>query len=140
MSRFTKARLKVKRALGTDLPGLSRKTIENRPNPPGQHGARASRQRKSDFGIKLQEKQKLRFNYGVSEKQLMRLMVDARKSNSPAGDTLLQLLERCLDNFVFRSGLAPTIPAARQLVSHRHVLLNGVSSIFHRSDCVSEIR
>lgn len=125
MSRFTKARLKVMRALGTELPGLSRKSIENRPNPPGQHGAKAARQRKSDFGIKLQEKQKLRFNYGVSEKQLRRLMLDARKGNTPTGETLLQLLERRLDNVVFRAGLAPTIPAARQLVSHRHIRVNG---------------
>lgn len=125
MSRFTKARLKVMRALGTDLPGLSRKTIESRPTPPGQHGAKAVRRRKSDFGIKLQEKQKLRFNYGLTERQLRRLILDARKGNAPTGETLLQLLERRLDNVVFRAGLAPTIPAARQLVSHRHIKLNG---------------
>jgi small subunit ribosomal protein S4 len=113
------------RALGTDLPGLSRKTIETRPTPPGQHGASASRRRKSDFGLKLMEKQKLRFNYGLSETQLRRLMVDARKGKSPSGETLLQLLERRLDNVVFRAGFAPTIIAARQLVSHRHIVLNG---------------
>lgn len=126
MSRFTGPRLKVMRALGTELPGLSRKSIENRPNPPGQHGAKKTlRQRKSDFGVKLIEKQKLRFNYGVSEKQLKRLMLDARKGKEPTGTTLLQLLERRLDNVVFRSGFAPTIPAARQLVQHGHVVLNG---------------
>jgi small subunit ribosomal protein S4 len=113
------------RALGMDLPGLSRKTIENRQTPPGQHGAKAGRRRKTDFGIKLREKQKLRFNYGVSERQLRRLMLDARKSNDPTGEALLQLLERRLDNVVFRAGFAPTILAARQLVSHRHVRLNG---------------
>ena len=126
MSRFTGPRLKVMRALGTELPGLSRKSIENRPNPPGQHGAKKTlRQRKSDFGVKLIEKQKLRFNYGISEKQLKRLMLDARKGKEPTGTTLLQLLERRLDNVVFRSGFAPTIPAARQLVQHGHVVLNG---------------
>lgn len=125
MSRFTKPRLKVMRSLGIDLPGLSRKSIESRPTPPGQHGAKATRRRKSDFGIKLQEKQKLRFNYGLTERQLRRLMLDARKGNTPTGETLLQLLERRLDNVVFRAGLAPTIPAARQLVSHRHIKLNG---------------
>ncbi len=125
MSRFTQPRLKVMRALGVDLPGLSRKSIEARPTPPGQHGAKAVRRRKSDFGIKLQEKQKLRFNYGLTERQLRRLILDARKGNTPTGETLLQLLERRLDNVVFRAGLAPTIPAARQLVSHRHVKLNG---------------
>lgn len=113
------------RALGIDLPGLSRKSIESRPTPPGQHGAKATRRRKSDFGIKLQEKQKLRFNYGLTERQLRRLILDARKGNTPTGETLLQLLERRLDNVVFRAGLAPTIPAARQLVSHRHIKLNG---------------
>lgn len=125
MSRFTKPRLKVMRSLGIDLPGLSRKSIESRPTPPGQHGAKATRRRKSDFGIKLQEKQKLRFNYGLTERQLRRLILDARKGNTPTGETLLQLLERRLDNVVFRAGLAPTIPAARQLVSHRHIKLNG---------------
>lgn len=125
MSRFTGSRMKVMRSLGVDLPGLSRKTIEARPTPLGQHGAKAMRRKKSDFGIKLQEKQKLRFNYGLSERQLRRLMLDARKGNAPTGETLLQLLERRLDNVVFRAGLAPTIPAARQLVSHRHIKLNG---------------
>lgn len=125
MSRFTAPRLKVMRALGVDLPGLSRKSMESRPTPPGQHGARAARRRKSDFGVKLQEKQKLRFNYGLTERQMRRLILDARKGTEPAGETLLQLLERRLDNVVFRSGLAPTIPAARQLVLHRHIKLNG---------------
>jgi small subunit ribosomal protein S4 len=113
------------RALGVDLPGLSRKTIESRQTPPGQHGAKATRRRKTDFGIKLREKQKLRFNYGISERQLRRLVLDARKSTEPTGVVLLQLLERRLDNVVFRAGFAPTIMAARQLVSHRHVRLNG---------------
>lgn len=125
MSRFTGPRLKKMRALGIDLPGLSRKTIETRPTPPGQHGAKNTRRKKSDFGVKLMEKQKLRFNYGLSEKQMRRLVVDARKGKEPTGDTLLQLLERRLDNVVFRAGFAPTIAAARQLVSHRHVKLNG---------------
>ncbi len=125
MSRFTGPRLKKMRALGIDLPGLSRKTIESRPTPPGQHGAKNTRRKKSDFGVKLMEKQKLRFNYGLSEKQMRRLVVDARKGKEPTGDTLLQLLERRLDNVVFRAGFAPTIAAARQLVSHRHVKLNG---------------
>lgn len=125
MSRFTGPRLRVMRALGVDLPGLSRKTIESRQTPPGQHGAKATRRRKTDFGIKLREKQKLRFNYGVSERQLRRLVLEARKSTEPTGTILLQLLERRLDNVVFRAGFAPTVMAARQLVSHRHIRLNG---------------
>jgi small subunit ribosomal protein S4 len=113
------------RALETDLPGLSQKTIEKRPTPPGQHGAKSARRRKTDFSLKLREKQKLRFNYGVSERQLRRLILDARRSSDPTGEALLQLLERRLDNVVFRAGFAPTIMAARQLVSHRHIRLNG---------------
>jgi len=125
MSRFTAPRLKVMRSLGVDLPGLSRKTIENRPNPPGQHGAKAARSRLSDFGVKLKEKQKLRFNYGLTESQMRKLMMHAHKGHNPTGDQLLQLLERRLDNVIFRSGFAPTGIAARQLVSHGHVLQNG---------------
>lgn len=125
MSRFTGPRLKVMRALGVELPGLSRKSIESRPTPPGQHGARAVRRKKSDFGVKLMEKQKLRFNYGLSERQLRRLVMDARRGQAPTGETLLSLLGRRLDNVVYRAGYAPTIAAARQLVNHRHVLLNG---------------
>jgi small subunit ribosomal protein S4 len=125
MSRFTAPRLKVMRSLGVDLPGISRKTIESRPNPPGQHGAKASRRRLSDFGVKLKEKQKLRFNYGLTESQMRKLIMNARKGNNPTGEQLLQLLERRLDNVVFRAGFAPTGIAARQLVSHGHVLQNG---------------
>jgi len=127
MSRFIGPRLKVMRALGVDLPGLSHKTIETRPTPPGQHGAKALRKRRSDYGVKLQEKQKLRFNYGLSERQMRKLILEARKGSTPTGENFLQLLELRLDNVVFRAGFAPTIIAARQLVSHRHVLLNAKS-------------
>ena len=113
------------RALGVDLPGLSRKTIEARPTPPGQHGNKASRKRRSDFGVKLVEKQKIRFNYGLTERQMRILILDARKGKEPTGERLLQLLELRMDNVVFRAGFAPTGIAARQLVSHGHMLLNG---------------
>jgi small subunit ribosomal protein S4 len=119
------ARLKIMRALGIDLPGLSGKSITNRPNPPGQHGPNSGRRRKSEYGLALMEKQKLRFNYGVSERQLRTMMVRARRKDGPSGQILLQMLECRLDNVVFRAGWAPTIPAARQLVSHCHILLNG---------------
>ena len=124
MSRDTGPRVKRMRALGVNLPGLSRKTIDRRPYGPGQHGSER-RRRQSDYGLQLQEKQKLRLNYGVSERQMRRLMLQARKSTDPTGAKLLELLERRLDNVVFRAGFAPTIPAARQLVNHRHVLRNG---------------
>ena len=125
MSRLTGPRLKIMRALGVDLPGLSRKTIEARPTPPGQHGNKASRKRRSDFGVKLQEKQKIRFNYGLTETQMRKLILDARKGKEPTGERLLQLLERRMDNVVFRAGFAPTVIAARQLVTHGHLMLNG---------------
>jgi small subunit ribosomal protein S4 len=112
------------RALGLDLPGLTRKSIERRPYPPGQHG-QGRRRKKSDYGRQLQETQKLRLNYGVSENKFRRMMRDARGSRIATGEKLLELLERRLDNVVFRAGFAPTIPAARQLVNHGHFLVNG---------------
>ncbi|ENO88649.1 30S ribosomal protein S4 [Thauera linaloolentis] len=125
MSRYTGPRLKVMRALGTELPGLSRKSLGERNYPPGQHGQRPKR--KSGFGVQLIEKQKLRFNYGLTEKQIQRLFREAKRDRGPTGEKLLELLERRLDNFVFRAGFAPTTVAARQLVRHKHVLLNGRS-------------
>ena len=125
MSRYTGPRLKVLRALGVDLPGLSRKSMQDRPNPPGQHGLRKMSGRKSEFGLQLMEKQKLRYNYGLTERQLRRVVVDAKKHRGATGNKLVELLERRLDNLVFRAGFAPTIPAARQLVSHGHMALNG---------------
>jgi small subunit ribosomal protein S4 len=125
MSRLTGPRVKIMRALGVDLPGLSRKSMEARPTPPGQHGQKASRKRLSDYGIKLNEKQKIRFNYGLTETQMRRLIVDARKGKAPTGESLVQLLERRFDNIVFRAGFAPTLIAARQLVTHGHFMLNG---------------
>lgn len=124
MSRHTGPRVKIMRALGVDLPGLSRKTRERRPYPPGQHG-QARRRKLSDYGQQLQEKQKLRMNYGLGERQFRRIVTEARASRMDAGSKILQLLESRLDNVVFRAGFAPTIPAARQLVTHGHFLVNG---------------
>lgn len=123
MSRYTGPRLRVMRALGIELPGLSRKSIENRPHPPGQHGLK--QKRKSEFGNQLIEKQKLRYNYGLNERQMRRTMAEARTGKGNTGEKMLELLERRLDNFVFRAGFAPTLISARQLVGHRHVKLNG---------------
>lgn len=114
------------RALGVDLPGLSPKTgWDRRPYPPGQHGPNWRRRKESDYKVQLMEKQKLRFNYGVTEKQLRRIVAEANRSKQETGSAILQLLERRFDNAVFRSGLAPSIPAARQLINHGHFLLNG---------------
>jgi small subunit ribosomal protein S4 len=114
-------RLKKIRRLGTQLPGLTRKSADRNPQPPGAHGGKPSRQRVSTYRRRLEEKQKVRFNYGVTERQLRRYLERARTEPGPTGGNLLALLERRLDNVVFRLGLAPTIPAARQLIAHGHV-------------------
>jgi small subunit ribosomal protein S4 len=124
MARYNGPRVKKMRALGVDLPGLSRKTIERRPYPPGQHG-KVGRRKMTDYGRRLIEKQKLRFNYGVNERQLRTIVAEARRSKLSTGSKILELLECRLDNVVFRAGFAPTIPAARQLVSHGHFVVNG---------------
>lgn len=114
-------RLKRIRRLGTPLPGLTRKTAERRPYPPGAHGAAGARRRRSAYRRQLEEKQKLRWHYGVTEQQLRRYFGEALRRPGRTGEALLALLERRLDNVVFRLGFAPTIRAARQLVSHGHV-------------------
>ena len=123
-------RLKAIRRLGTPLPGLTRKTSDKKPYQPGQHGPTGGsggrgRRKQSEYGRQLLEKQKLRLNYGVSERQLRNYMANAVKQGGKTGEALLALLERRLDNVVFRLGLAPTIPAARQLVAHGHVRVDG---------------
>jgi small subunit ribosomal protein S4 len=121
MSRYRGPRLRITRRLG-DLPGLTRKSAR-RAYPPGQHGQ--ARKKKSEYCVRLEEKQKLRFNYGLSEKQLRRYVQKARRAAGSTGLVLLQLLEMRLDNTVFRLGMAPTIPGARQLVNHGHITING---------------
>lgn len=119
-------RLKIIRRFGTPLPGLTAKDGERRPYPPGQHGQSTGRRRKpSLYRRRLEEKQKVRFHYGISENQLRRVFALARRAEGRTGDVLLTLLESRLDNLVFRLGFARTIPAARQLVGHGHVYVNG---------------
>ncbi len=121
MSRYRGPRLRITRRLG-ELPGLSRKTAR-RAYPPGQHGQ--NRKKRSEYAVRLEEKQKLKFNYGLTEKQMVRYIRKARRVTGSTGQVLLQFLEMRLDNTVFRLGMAPTIPAARQLVNHGHVHVNG---------------
>lgn len=121
MSRYRGPRLRIIRRLG-DLPGLTRKSAR-RAYPPGQHGQ--NRKKRSEYAVRLEEKQKLRMNYGLTEKQMLRYVRRARRVTGSTGQVLLQLLEMRLDNTVFRLGMAPTIPAARQLVNHGHVTVNG---------------
>lgn len=120
MARYRGPRLRIVRRLG-ELPGLSRKT-PRRAYPPGQHGQ--NRKKLSEYAIRLQEKQKLRFNYGLTERQLLRYVKKARRVTGSTGQVLLQLLEMRLDNTIFRLGMAPTIPSARQLINHGHILVN----------------
>jgi small subunit ribosomal protein S4 len=121
-------RLKLIRRFGTPLPGLTRKTPREDAaagRPRGAGPARRPPKKKSEYGRRLEEKQKVRYHYGITERQLRNLFAEARRRAGVTGHNLLALLERRLDNVVFRLGFAPTIPAARQLVSHGHVLLNG---------------
>ena len=103
------------------MPCLSRKS-PRKSYPPGQHGQ--NRRKRSEYAIRLEEKQKLRFNYGVTEKQLIRYVRKARRTGGSTGTALLEFLEMRLDNTIFRMGLAGTIPGARQLVNHGHILVN----------------
>ena len=128
MSRFLGPRLKVVRRLGS-LPGLTSKSPKGESYPPGQHGPTpltgAKKKKLSQYGKRLQEKQKLRFNYGITERQLLNYVRRARKGQGSAGEVLIQLLEMRLDSIIFRANFAPTILAARQLINHGHVLVNG---------------
>nr|YP_009294263.1 ribosomal protein S4 [Palmaria palmata]AOM67703.1 ribosomal protein S4 [Palmaria palmata] len=120
MSRYRGPRLRICRRLG-DLPGLTRK-VSKKQAPPGEHGEK--NRKPSEYAVRLEEKQKLRFNYGVNEKQLFNYVKVAKKLQGSTGQVLLQLLEMRLDNTIFRLGMAPTIPAARQLVNHGHIYVN----------------
>ena len=124
MSRQRGPRLKIVRRFQEPLPGLTQKNGERRPYPPGQHGP-GRRGKVSDYRVRLDEKQKLRLNYGLTERQLRRYYRRATKTKGDTGALLLCLLESRLDNTVFRAGFAPTVPAARQLVNHGHVRVNG---------------
>jgi len=110
--------------VGVVLPGLTTAATLDRATPPGQHGARR-KGKSSDFKDRLIEKQKLRWHYGILEKQFRRYVAEASRRKGPTGRILVTLLESRLDNIVWRLGLAATIPAARQLVVHGHITVNG---------------
>lgn len=120
-----KSAFKIQRRLGVELPGLGKAgALERRPYGPGMHGMK--RKKLSDFTIRLMEKQKVRFHYGIREGQLVNLVKKSKKDTSRAWvDTLVIHLESRLDNVVFRLNWAPSIPAARQMVSHGHIAVNG---------------
>ena len=120
MSRYRGPRVRIIRRLGT-LPGLTNKTPQLKSSSTNQS---TYNKKISQYRIRLEEKQKLRFHYGITERQLLNYVRIARKAKGSTGQVLLQLLEMRLDNVIFRLGMAPTIPGARQLVNHRHILVN----------------
>jgi len=120
MSRYRGPRLRISRRLG-DLPGLTAKQSK-KTAPSGEHGQQV--RKPSEYSLRLEEKQKIRYNYGINEKQLLKSIKTAKKVQGSTGVILLQMLEMRLDNTLFRLGMAPTIPAARQLVNHKHILVN----------------
>ena len=124
MSKYRGPRLKLVRKLG-QLPALTNKN-SNKINTPGQHGQPKIKflKKLSPYGIRLLEKQKIRFNYNITERQLLRYVREAKKSTGSTGEILLTILEMRLDNIVYRLGMAPTIVAERQLVSHGHIFVN----------------
>lgn len=125
MARYRGPRLKIIRRLGTSLPGLMRTDPElRRPYGPGQHG-QGRRPKLSEYATRLREKQKLRFHYGVSEKQLRKYVAKSFRAKGNSGLKLLEALESRLDNMVFRAGFAPTIRASRQMTRHGHICVNG---------------
>jgi small subunit ribosomal protein S4 len=124
MGKYTGPKTKISRRYGVPLLGSS-KALERKNYPPGMHGPKGSRRKQSDYAIALGEKQKLRYQYGLLERQFRRIFQTALRKRGVTGETLLQLLETRLDNVVFRLGLANTRSAARQLVSHGHVRVNG---------------
>ncbi len=125
MARYTGPKTKISRKFGQPIYGED-KYFERRKNqPPGQHGPNRRRGKKSEYAIQLAEKQKAKYTYGILERQFSNLFKKAQASKGITGEVLLQLCEARLDNVVYRLGIAPTRAAARQLVSHKHIVLNG---------------
>ncbi len=129
MARYTGPSTKIARKFGEPIFGPDR-SFEKKNYPPGQHGLAKKRKKSSEYGIQLKEKQKVKYTYGLLERQFRNLYEKASKMKGIKGENLIMLLESRLDNLVYRMGIAPTRAAARQLVSHRHIVVNGeVNSI-----------
>ncbi|WCL82798.1 30S ribosomal protein S4 [Saprospira sp. CCB-QB6] len=125
MARYRGPKTKKSRAFGESIYGYD-KYFERKKYPPGQHGLAKRRKQKSDYGKQLMEKQKVKYAYGVLERQFRRMFEAASRKSGVTGEILLQMLEARLDNVVYRLGIAPTRRAARQLVTHGHIAVNGV--------------
>ena len=124
MARYTGPSTKIARKFGEPIFGADR-NFEKRNYPPGQHGLASKRKKKSEYGTQLKEKQKVKYTYGLLERQFRNLYERASRMKGQKGENLIILLESRLDNIVYRMGVAPTRAAARQLVSHAHITLNG---------------
>jgi small subunit ribosomal protein S4 len=124
MARYTGPKNRICRIFGEPILG-SGKNLGKNSNPPGQHGNSKKRKTASEYAIQLKEKQKAKYTYLVLEKQFRNTYVEASRIKGATGENLIKLLEARLDNVVYRLGIAPTRPAARQLVSHKHIMVNG---------------
>ncbi|MGA4643601.1 30S ribosomal protein S4 [Limisphaera sp. 4302-co] len=124
MARYTGPRVRISRRFGIPIFGDS-KYLERRNYPPGVHGPKAARRKLTDYALGLMEKQKLRYYYGLQERQFRRVYEQALRRRGVTGETMLRILEMRLDNVVYRLGFAPTRPAARQMVTHGHIRVNG---------------
>src|ERR1043165_715941 len=124
MARYNGPKTKISRIFGEPILGNG-KWLGKNSNPPGQHGAQRKRKTLGEYALQLREKQKAKYTYGVLEKQFRKTFEEAARRKGVTGENLIKLLEARLDNTLYRMGLAPSRPAARQLVSHKHVTVNG---------------
>ncbi|SHJ76113.1 30S ribosomal protein S4 [Pseudozobellia thermophila] len=124
MARYTGPKSKIARKFGEAIFGDD-KSFEKKNYPPGQHGNNRRRGKKSEYAVQLMEKQKAKYTYGILEKQFRNIFANAKRKEGVTGEILLQLCECRLDNVVYRMGIAPSRRGARQLVSHRHITVNG---------------
>src|SRR3984893_12246073 len=124
MARYNGPKTKISRIFGEPIL-RNGKWLGKNSNPPGQHGATRKRKSLGEYALQLKEKQKAKYTYGVLERQFRKTFVEASRRKGVTGANLIQLLEARLDNTVYRLGIAPSRPAARQLVTHKHITLNG---------------
>ena len=124
MARYTGPKTKISRIFGEPILGNG-KWLNKNSNPPGQHGAQRKRKSLGEYALQLREKQKAKYTYGVLEKQFRKTFEEAARRKGVTGENLIKLLEARLDNTIYRMGIAPSRPAARQLVSHKHITVNG---------------
>jgi len=125
MARYTGPKTKISRIFGEPILGNG-EYLDKNSNPPGQHGAQRKRKQLGEYAVQLKEKQKAKYTYGVLERQFRKTFEEAARLKGVTGENLIKLLEARLDNTIYRMGIAPSRPAARQLVSHKHIMVNDV--------------